>query len=231
MAARPAEPLGADSPLFAPHRARIDALAQRERIERQALGELVDRRLQAPGAGRIARAAHGASRPGVGEDVVLRGFEIRALVERLGEIADPGAEPHAGRAVAFDRNRGQRPVSARADPDALVGGGPIARVHLLLGPRQRKTHRRARPDARARPRGDRNCRASTSSRSRRPCRRRPPAPFERQVERLRKLAPHAGGVLGRNVDGQSVGRANRRRGRAAPCSNASAPACGIRLRR
>src|SRR5271165_7553121 len=103
MATRPSEPLGADAPLLAPDRARIDALPQGERIKRQTFGEFVERRLQAPGAGRVAGAAHGASRPRVGEDVILRGFEIGTVIERLGEVADPGAEPDAGGAVALDR--------------------------------------------------------------------------------------------------------------------------------
>ena len=40
--AAPAEALGADAALLAPHRARIDAVAQRERIEAELLGQFVD---------------------------------------------------------------------------------------------------------------------------------------------------------------------------------------------
>ena len=36
MPAPPADPLGADAPLFTPHRARIDALAQDQRVDAQA---------------------------------------------------------------------------------------------------------------------------------------------------------------------------------------------------
>ena len=43
--ALPADPFGADTPLLAPHRARIDAVAQRERIDAEPFGQLVDRLL------------------------------------------------------------------------------------------------------------------------------------------------------------------------------------------
>ena len=60
--ALPADPLGAETPLLAPHRARIDAVAQDERIDAELFGQFVDRLFEPKAAGRIAGRAHGAAR-------------------------------------------------------------------------------------------------------------------------------------------------------------------------
>ena len=54
--ALPADPFGADAPLFAPDRARVDPVAQRERIDAELFGQFVDRLFKRKGARRIARA-------------------------------------------------------------------------------------------------------------------------------------------------------------------------------
>ena len=128
----PADAFGADPPFLTTHRAWVDPVAQRERIEPELLRQFVDRLFHAEGAGRIAGSAHRAARAGVDEHVVLRRLEIRARVDRLGEIADAGAEAHAGRAAALQGNPGQGPVAPGADADALERRGAVARVELLL---------------------------------------------------------------------------------------------------
>ena len=108
--------------------------------------------------------------------------------------------------------------------------GPIAGVHLLLGPRQGQAHRRVRLTRERDREAAVIAEASTSSRSRRPCRRRRPAP-SRAAGRTLSQARAAPRSCTGSTYGQSVRpAANRRRGRAAPCSSASAPACGIRPR-
>ena len=132
VAPAPADPLGADAPLLAPDGARIDAVAQRQRVDRQLLGQFVDRLFEPERARRVAGSAHRAARSGVDEDVVLRGFEVRAVVHRLGDIADARAQPDARGAVALQRNRRQRAVAPRADAQALPGRRAIAGIHLLF---------------------------------------------------------------------------------------------------
>ena len=99
MAALPADARGAEAPLLAPDRARVDAVAQGQRIEAEPVGEFVDRLLHGEGARRVTGTAHRPAATGVDEHVVLRDREIGAGVERLREIADAGARPHAGGAV------------------------------------------------------------------------------------------------------------------------------------
>ena len=205
MTPRPADLFRADSPLLAPDGARIDPLAQRQRIHSQPFGEFVDRHLHAPGARRVSGAAHGGSGPGVGEDVVLRRFKVRTLVKRLGEIADSGVQADARGAVALDRNRRQRSLAPRADADALMGGRAIARVHLLLGPGQGQTDRRSRltrqRDGEAAVGAERRFRAEPAAHAV----DHDPHLIERQVESLGELAPHPGRELSGNMDRQAVG--------------------------
>ena len=112
----PADALRADPAFLAAHRAWVDALAQCQRIDAELVGELVDRLLHGERAGRVARSAHRRAATGIDEHVVLRGGEIRAGVERLGEVADARADPHAGGAEFLQGYRRQRAVAERADP-------------------------------------------------------------------------------------------------------------------
>ena len=73
VALLPADALRADATFLAPHRAGIDAVAQRQRIDAELVGEFVDRLLHGEGAGRVAGPAHRRTAAGVDEHVVLRG--------------------------------------------------------------------------------------------------------------------------------------------------------------
>ena len=144
VAPLPADALRAEAAFLAPHRARVDAVAQRQRIDAELVGEFVDRLLHGERAGRVAGPAHRRAAAGVDEHVVLRGGEIRAGVERLGEIADAGADADAGRAVFHQRDRGQRAVTARADAQVLPGRRTVAGVEMLFLAIEHQAHRRAR---------------------------------------------------------------------------------------
>ena len=205
MAALPADPLGADTPFFAPHRARIDPVAQDDRIEAEALGQVVDRLFEAESTRRIARRPHRAARPRIDEHVVLCALEIWAGIERLGDIADASADRDAGSAVAYERDRGKRAVALGADAQTLRCAGAIARIHLLFFAIEDDAHgrgsfarqgdgdppviaeRRFRPEAAAHSIDD-NAHA-----------------VERQAEFLRQFMPHAGSELRRHVNGEPVG--------------------------
>ena len=209
MTSRPADFLRPDPPLLTPDGARIDTIAQRQGIHSQALGELVDRHLHAPGARRVSWTAHGGSGPGVGEDIELRRCKVWTVIERLGEIADSGVQADARGAVALDRNRRQRSVASRADADALMGGRAIARVHLLLWPGQGETDGRSRltrqRDGEAALGAECRFRAETAAHAV----DHDPHLIRRQVKRLGEFAAHPGGELSGNMDRQAVGAWNR----------------------
>ena len=112
----PVYALRADPAFLAAHRARVDALAQCQRIDAELVGQLIDRLLHGEGAGRVAGSAHRRAAAGVDEHVVLRGGEVRAGVERLGEVAGARADPHASSAELLQRYRCQSAVAKRADP-------------------------------------------------------------------------------------------------------------------
>ena len=133
--------VGADSPLLAAHRTRIDAVAQCERIDAEPFGQFIDGLFEAKCAGRVAGRAHRAARPGIDEHVVLRAREIGTGIKRLGVIADTGAKADAGRAVTDERDRGERTVALGADAQSLPSARPIARVHLFLFAIEEQAHR------------------------------------------------------------------------------------------
>ena len=88
-------------------------------------------------------------RPGVDEHVVLRGGEIRAGVQPLGEVADAGADADPRGAIFEQGDRGQRAVAARANAQVLPGGRTVAAVELFLLAIEHQPHRRAAPGATA----------------------------------------------------------------------------------
>ncbi len=177
---------------------------KRERIDGKPLGQFVDRLFEPEGAGRIARRAHRAARPRIDEHVVLRGFEIGTGVERLGHIADAGAERDAGRAVAHQRDRRQRPVAPRADAQPLPGRRAVAGIHLLFLAIEDDAHRRLRlarqGDGDAAVIAERRFGAEAAAHAVDDHAHA----AERQAERLRQLVPHAGGELGGHMDRQPV---------------------------
>ena len=155
--------------------------------------------------------------------------EIRAGVERLGEVADAGADADAGRAVVPAAIRGQRAVAARADAQALPGRRPVAGVELLFlavvargaparapgatGPRRAPVVAGADLEPKPPPM------ASTITRTRLSGRpnvsassRRTPAVYWVDINRQSSAA-------------------SRPPPRASPGSSGSGPGCGIRLRR
>ncbi len=112
---RPADPLARRSgaPRAAPGSDRCGRAARAGSMPRR-LGELVDRLLHAPGARRVARPAHRAARPGVGEDVVLRRFEIRAGVDAWAKLPTPA--PRASRPCRSFRSEIAVSVPSRRAP-------------------------------------------------------------------------------------------------------------------
>ena len=204
MAAVPADALRAQTPFLAPHRARVDTVAQRQRIEAELVGQLVDRLLHGKGARRVAGTAHRRAAAGIDEHVALRRGEVRAGVQRLGEVADAGADAHARRAVFQQGDRGQRAVAARADAQVLPGGRAIAGVELLLLPIEHQPHRRPRltrqHDGMAAIRPELGLRAEAAAHRG----DLHPHLAELQAKALRQFVAHADGELGGHPDGQAI---------------------------
>ena len=204
MTAAPADPFGAAAAFLAPHRARIDAIAQHQRIDRQLFRQFIDDLFERERAWRIARAAHRAAGAGIDEDVVLLDIEIRALVHRLRDIADAGADGRSRRAIGVERDRAERAVLARADLQPLECSRAVARVELFLVAIEHEPDRRAggtrKGDCRAR------VIAGTRFRSESAAHRIDdnPDPIARQIEGISQLVAHAGGELGREIDRQPV---------------------------
>ena len=173
----PADALRAEAPFLAPHRARVDAVAQCQRIEAELLGQFVDRLLQRERARRVARPAHRAAGAGIDEHVVLRGFEVGAGVQRLRRRCRrrrraPRRRCHssAARSRSASRRAARRCASAARSP------GGCRQSICSSSPVEHQPHRRARlarqHDGDAAIVAER----AISSRTRRPCRRRSRAP-------------------------------------------------------
>ena len=204
MPAPPADAFGPDAPLFTPHRTRIDALAQDQRVNGKPFGQFVDRLLESESAGRVARCAHRTARPGIDEHVVLCALEIRTVIKRLGVEADAGAKRNTRRAVALQRDCRQRAVALGADAQSLPGARTVARVHLFFFPVEHEANRRlsaaGQLDGEAAVIAERRLGAKAAAHGMDD----DPDAIERQAELLRQLVAHAGGVLRGDVDRQPV---------------------------
>ena len=120
-------------------------------------------------------------------------------------IADAGAKADAGCAIAQQRNRRQRTVAVGADAQSLPGARTVAGIHLFFLPIEDEPHRRSgaagQLDGDAAIIAERRLRAEAAAHGIDDHAHA----IERQTERLRDFMAHAGGVLGRHVNGQPVG--------------------------
>ena len=153
---------------------------------REPVGEFVDRLLHGERAGRIARAAHRRSRgPALMNTSCCAAVEIRAGVERLGEIADAGADPDAGGAVACSEIAVSVPSRRAPIRRCCQVAGPIAGVDLLFLAVEHHAHRRARLTRQHHGDAAVIAERATSSRSRRPS----PSTFTRTWLSFRPKSP------------------------------------------
>ena len=124
--------------------AGVDLVAQRERIDAEPLGELVDRLLEREDALHLAGRAERRARPGVGEDVVLLCGHVRTGIHHRVREADARAARDAAGAVALELRspsacrRASAPIFSRW---RLLGRLPTDDV--LLAAIEHHAHRRA----------------------------------------------------------------------------------------
>src|SRR5262249_23192364 len=105
LASRPFEELRADAPLSCTCAcivsvARVDAIAERERIGADFDGELIERLLEREDALRLPRSAKRRARSRVHEDVVVLGLRVRRRIHRPDREANARAGCDAAGAEA-----------------------------------------------------------------------------------------------------------------------------------
>ena len=173
----PADALRADPALLAPHRARIDAVAQHQRIEAELVRQFVDRLLHGERARRVAGSAHRRTAAGVDEHVVLRGRESSGRCRAAARSCRRPA-PTPTPAVPYSASEIAVSVPSRRAPMRrccqVAGRLPVSSCSSSRSS-TRRTGARGLTRQHRRHSGHKY-RAATSSRSRRPSRRPSRAP-------------------------------------------------------
>ena len=121
----------------------VDDFAQRQRIQVQPVGELVDRLLEREDSLDLSRSSECRAGAGVREHVVLLLAHVRARIHHRVRESDAGAARDASGPVALECDRSQGPVPFRANPQPLPAVRAIACRHVLLPAIEHQSNRRA----------------------------------------------------------------------------------------
>jgi hypothetical protein len=209
VAALPADRLRPEVELGEADRARFVLPLELEGIEAQLVGQLVDGRLDAERALRVAGRAKRGGRPGVREDLVLLGLEVRVLaVEAGGRTRRPGPGGDASRTVGEVVDGGDRAVPLRPHLDRHQGARGVARAELLLLPVEHHLDRRPGLLREAAGRGSESGAAGRGGRLAAEAAAHVVADDAHvlavEAECLREARPHREDPLRRRVDGELV---------------------------
>src|SRR6185312_3468640 len=105
VAIGPSALLCADTALFTPGGMLVILIAQLERIDAQLLSQFVHRLFEREGTLGMAGGPHGRRRSGIGEDVVLFGVDVRAVIHVLRRAGCASTGANACGAVAYKLHR------------------------------------------------------------------------------------------------------------------------------